>query len=162
MMHGLLKKIDSLIGFREASAHCDVPCGIYDPHLTQLAAHTVIRMTKLIKAFPEPTKNEHVHRIVRYTQVKDEYAELCKHELRILFGDYFKEKHIQEYPELPKLFVNALRLASKARQEINTEASNELLTTVQKIAEIFWKTKGLEPVRVKSPYPTGGEMVLHK
>jgi len=156
-----LKKVRGT-GFRTVYAHCDVPCGIYDPYKAQVLAHTVIRMMGLIEAIPEPTKNEHIHRLTRYTQVKEEHAEKLKHEIRVLYGDYFKDNHFEKFPELQGLILKALRQASKARQEVSTEMSQDLLTTVQKIAEIFWKTKGLEPVRISSSYPTGGEIVVHK
>lgn len=162
------EKIDKVLervrgtGFRTVYAHCDVPCGIYDPHEAQVSAHTVIRMMGLIEAIPEPTKNEHTHRLSRYTNVKEEHAEKLKHEIRVLYGDYFKDDHFEKFPELQGLILKALRLASKARQEVNTKVAQDLLTTTQNIAEIFWKTKGMEPVRIPSSYPTGGEIVVHK
>jgi len=152
-----------------AYAHCDIPCGIYDPHLAQLATHTVIRMTNLINdlkassdnpAFEERKKI--ISQIARLTLVKEEHAELVKHEIRVLWGDYFKEEHLKQYPELNDLVFRTMKLASKARQEVNIEAASELLDTVQEISEIFFKTKGVKSVRVKSVYPTGLEMVLPK
>lgn len=161
----LLRLLPSQIAY----AHCDIPCGIYDPHLAQMAAHTVIRMTSLINdlkaSSSEPSFEERkkiISQISRLTKIKEEHAELVKHEIRVLWGDYFKEEHLKIYPDLHNLVFKTMKLASKARQEINIDAANDLLETVQKIAEIFWKTKGLKPILVKSPYPTGGEIVLHK
>ncbi len=151
-----------------AYAHCDIPCGIYDPHQMQLAAHTVIRMTSMINDLKVSSENPSfeerkkiIHQVSRLTKVKEEHAELVKHELRILWGDYFKEEHLKDYPDLHTLVFKTLKLASKARQEINMDAANELLANTQQIAEIFYKTKGVTPVRVKSVYPTGLEIVLH-
>lgn len=141
-----------------AHAHCDIPCGIYDPHLAQMAAHTVIRMTNLINEL----KDSDMHKLVRYTHVKEEHAELVKKEVRILWGDYFKDEHLKEHPNLNELVFKTMKLASKARQEVNIDAANQLLATVQEIAQIFWKTKGRETVRVPSSYPSGGELVLPK
>lgn len=157
-----------LLPSNTAYAHCDIPCGIYDPHNAQMAAHTVIRMTNLIldlkidQNAPIEDRKKFIHALTRYTKVKEEHAELVKHEIRILWGDYFKEEHLTKFPDLHNLVFKTMKLASKARQEINLEVANELLQTVQKIAEIFFKTKELEVLRVKSPYPTGGEIVLHK
>ena len=158
-----------LFPYNIAYAHCDIPCGIYDPHLAQMAAHTVIRMTNLINdlkaSSSEPPFDERkkiISQISRYTRVKEEHAELVKHEVRILWGDYFREEHLKQFPDIHNLVFRTMKLASKARQEINIEAAQELLESVQKIAQIFWKTKKLTPLRVKSPYPTGGEVVLHK
>lgn len=154
---------------RIAYAHCDIPCGIYDPHLAQLAAHTVIRMVTLTQELPKLTaeltpeqRQEVLHKLSRYTLVKEEHAELCKKELRILWGDYFKPEHVQKFPELHELVFQAMKLASKTRQEVNLQASEELLATVNKIAEIFWKTKNIETVKRKSFYPTEREMVVPK
>ncbi|EKD87075.1 MAG: hypothetical protein ACD_37C00050G0002 [uncultured bacterium] len=153
-----------------AYAHCDIPCGIYDPHNAQLAAHTIIRMTQLLGEVKpvrqaqgkreDETKAE--HDIARITHVKEEHASLLENELTTLQNDYFKEEHIKEYPSLPELFKNASRLGAKARQGIDTDSAQKLLLVVQDIAEIFFKTKGVIPVRVKSVYPTGGEIVTYK
>ncbi len=169
MRQRLFTVLSRFLPTKIAYAHCDIPCGIYDPHLAQMAAHTVIRMTNLINdlrpSSAEPPFDERkkiISQISRLTKVKEEHAELVKHEIRILWGDYFKEEHLKQYPELNDLVFRTMKLASKARQEVNIEAANELLDTVQKIAEIFFTTKGVKPLRIKSPYPTGGEIVLHK
>lgn len=143
-------------------AHCDIPCGIYDPHLAQLAAHTVLRMTKLIKELESNLTLDSVHKISRLVAVKEEHAELLKKEIRIIWGDYFKEEHIKEYPGLHQLVFEIMKLASKAKQEVNVDIAQNLLFKVQEFAEIFYKTKGVEPVRVKSIYPTEGEIVSYR
>lgn len=150
-------------------AHCDIPCGIYDPHAAQVAAHTVIRMVGLINDLKASSENatfeetkEIAHKISRFTQVKDEHAEIVKHEVRVLWGDYFKEEHLQEYPKLTETVFHTLKLASKARQEVNLETAKELLEYVQEMAEIFYKSKGLTPLKIKPPFPTEGEIVSFK
>lgn len=160
--------VDLLFPENIAYAHCDIPCGIYDPHEAQVAAHTVIRMTGLledIKAeenIPFSERKKIIHQIARLTKVKEDHTEKVKHEIRVLWADYFKPEHVSEYPNLHELVFKTLKLASKARQEISMKGAEELLASVQKIAEIFWKTKGREFNRVASPYPTGGELVLPK
>ncbi len=139
----------------------NIECGIYDPHTAQLSAFTVLRMIHLMKQL-DKNDPDYVHKLARYTATKEEHAELCKHEIRVLWGDYFKEEHLNEYKDLPNLVWKALKLGSKVRQEVNEEAAQELIKTVQEIAEIFWKTKGRETVRISAPYPTGGELVLPK
>ncbi len=137
-----------------AYAHCDIPCGIYDPHIAQMAAHTVIRMTTLINE----AKND-VHKIARLTSVKEHHAELCKQEIRILWGDYFKPEHAEKYPELHELVWKIMKLASKARQEVDMKASEDLLEAVNRVAEIFWETKGMGTARFPAPYPTKKETI---
>lgn len=162
MLKSLLKTI--LRAFPAASiyAHCDIPCGIYDPHSAQQAAHTVIRMTNLISELPETGNKENNHKLARYTRVKEEHAEIVKHEIVVLWGDYFKEEHLKKYPHLQEAVFHTLKLASKAKQEIDMQAAKDLLEHTQEIAEIFYKTKDIEPIRIKSSYPTEGEIVSHQ
>ena len=150
-------------------AHCDIPCGIYDPHAAQMAAHTVIRMTKLANEMqassdnaPFEERKKIIHDLARITKVKEEHAEIVKHEIRVLWGDYFKEEHLKSYPELHDLVWKTLKLASKVKQNIDLENAQALLENTQKIAEIFWKTKNMEPVKIPSGYPTEGVIVSHK
>ena len=161
IINRLFKVFDRFSTAEEVFAHCDIPCGIYDPHLAQLGAHTVIRMTMMIGALKSADLNE-IHQVSRLTKVKEEHAELVKNEIRIIWGDYFKPDHLEKYPELHELTFKIMKNASKAKQEVSIEAANELLETVQKFSEIFWKTKGLEAIKMAAPYPSGGEIVLPK
>lgn len=147
-------------------AHCDIPCGIYDPHAAQIAALSIIRMNQLIEELPKPgaqptpaERDTYVSKLARFTKVKEDHAEICKHELRVLWGDYFTPEHTQKFPELHTLFWEAMKLASKARQNIDLQASQDLLAKVQKIAELFWKSKGAEIKRQPSMQKSGGELV---
>ncbi len=165
----LLFTFFSFLPEKIAYAHCDIPCGIYDPHHMQVAAHTILRMVIMINELQPSSENppfeerkKIISQISRLTKVKEEHAELLKHELRVLWGDYFKEEHLKDYPHLHELVFQTLKQASKARQEVNQDAAERLLQSTQEIAEIFFKSKGLTPVRVKAPYPTGGEIILHK
>src|SRR3989338_4298890 len=150
--------LDSLIKFlptRPVYAHCDIPCGIYDPHAAQMAAHTVLRMTQLIReAKDDPVK------LARLAHVKEEHAEIVKHEVTVIWGDYFKEENSKDVPDLSDKVWKILKLASKCKQGTDEAVAQELLTAVQEFAEIFWKSKGLEPVRIPSSYPTEGVIVL--
>ncbi len=165
----MLGKIKNIFKIKVAYAHCDIPCGIYDPHHAQMAAHTVIRMIELINELPKivpamtPEQRENaLHKFQRYTMVKEQHAEICKHEVRILWGDYFKPEHAQQHPELHDLVWKVMKLGSRARQEIDMKAAEELLETVNKIAEIFWKTKNVQAVKRKSFYVTERDIVLPK
>ncbi|HUD09364.1 MAG TPA: superoxide dismutase, Ni [Patescibacteria group bacterium] len=151
-----------LLPQRIAYAHCDIPCGIYDPYVAQRAAHTIIRMTQLLSEIKQDDDLTSDHAIARMTHVKEEHSDLLEEELETLKNDYFKDEHFKTYATLNDLFIKTLKASAKARQEINIEAAQEVLSGVQAIAEIFFKTKNVEPIRVKSVYPTGGEVVLHK
>ena len=166
-MMNILKPLIWLLPVRIIYAHCDIPCGIYDPHNMQMAAHTVIRMTQMIEEIQASSENAPfeerktiIHQISRLTKVKEEHGELAKHELRVLWADYFKPEMVEKYPDLHELVFKTMKLASKTRQEINMEAAEELLANTQKIAEIFFETKGLKSRKVKAPYPTEREIVI--
>ena len=169
MLHKLFQLLEKIKPAKVAYAHCDVPCGIYDPHHAQLAANTIIRMVNLIAELPpirpEMTveqRQEALHKLNRYIATKEQHAESVKHEVRIIWGDYFKPEHLQKFPEIHELVFKIMKLASKARQEINLQASEELLENVNKFAEIFWKAKDVKTAKMKAPYSTGKEVVWPK
>jgi nickel superoxide dismutase len=152
-----------------AYAHCDIPCGVYDVHALQMAAHTVVRMTGLINDLktssdnaPFDERKKIIHDLSRLTRVKEEHGHLVEDEVGTLENDYFKPEHHKEFPELADLLKSAVKLSITTRQNIDADSADKLLEETQKIAEIFYKSKKLEPVRVPSGYPTGGEIVMHK
>jgi nickel superoxide dismutase len=150
-----------------AHAHCDIPCGIYDPHAAQLAALTVIRMNQLIDGLQLPgqgaSKQEvdtYAAQMSRYTAVKEEHAKICEHEIIILWTDYFRPEHLEKHPNLHDLVWRTTKLTSTVKQQINMEAAQQLLAGVQEIAEIFWDTKGVQTRRQPSNQgQVGGELV---
>jgi nickel superoxide dismutase len=151
---------------RKLYAHCDIPCGIYDPHEAQISALTALRMTQLIAELPKFTpelKPEEraaaMAKLSRYQAVKDQHCERVKTELRILWGDYFTPEHVKIHPTLHEVFWKAMKAASKVRQSTEVADAQELLSQVQQIAELFWTTKGAKPHRVPSMQKAGGELV---
>ncbi|HMS22307.1 MAG TPA: superoxide dismutase, Ni [Candidatus Levybacteria bacterium] len=138
-----------------AHAHCDIPCGIYDPNGAQLAAHTVLRMTQLLSEKTE------THDVARITHVKEEHGEAIEEELGTLENDYFKPEHFEQFPELKGLLSDSVKLSIETRQHIDIQKAEELLEKVLQISEIFYKTKNVTPVRVSSVYPTKGEIVAY-
>ena len=153
----------NFIPFKTAYAHCDIPCGVYDPTPAQIAAHTVLRMTQLLQdSEKEKDSVERESKVTRFTHVKEKHGELVEEELGTLENDYFKPEHHKKFPELKELISNAVKLSITVRQNIDMESAEKLLSETQKIAEIFYKTKDFEPVRIPSGYPTGGEIVSHK
>lgn len=158
---------DALSPPRPVYAHCDIPCGIYDPHEAQIAALTVIRMDQLIAELPKPSaaaKPEELEaygaKLSRYMAVKEQHAERLKHEVRVIWGDYFTPDHVKQFPQVHELTWKILKQASKARQGTNVADAQELLKQVQEFAEIFWKTKGATPHRKPSLQKAGGELVV--
>lgn len=151
-----------VLPLKTAYAHCDIPCGVYDVHGIQMAAHTVIRMTQLLGEVKRESETKAEHDIARLTRVKEKHNAIVEEELGTLENDYFKPEHHKEFPELEELLKSTVKLTLATRKDIDMDSAQKLLEATQKIAEIFYKTKKLEPIRVPSGYPTGGEIVMHK
>lgn len=161
-MNRLLDLLDKTFNFQTARAHCDIPCGIYDPITAQIAALTVARMIDLIDEHHTVSKvqdKEFYNRLVRLTNVKEEHAEKVKHEIRVIFGDFIKGEHIDKYPELPALFHKIMQLGSADKQKTDRANAVELLEQINRFAEIFWEIKGLKTKRAKAPYAPNLEFV---
>ncbi len=135
-----------------AQAHCDIPCGIYEPTPAKIAAMTVLRMTLQIKelvppaGFPLKFDIDAVkalqNSLVRRIAVKEQHAEMCKREILILWTDFFKPEHLQKWPQLHEVFWKAAKLCSKNKQEVSEDAALELVAAVDEIAKIFYEAKG--------------------
>lgn len=166
-MLSFLRFIDKLFPPQVAHAHCDIPCGIYDPHEAQMAAHTVLRITQMIDELKAPAeepsfddRKKIISQVSRLTCVKEDHAEIVKHQVRIIWGDYFKQEQLTKYSDLHDLVFRIMKTASKAKQSVDMDAAGELVTMTQEFAEIFWKSKDRKTKRVASGYPTEGEIVV--
>lgn len=158
-----MRLIAKLFPLEIAYAHCDIPCGIYDPTPMQISAHTILRMTQLLLDFEkEDNAIARQHKITRIVSAKEDHGKRIEEEIGTLEHDYFKEEHFKNFPELKTLIPEAVALSIKTRQNIDIVASQDLLEHILKIAEIFYKTKSVTPVRVPSIYPTKGELVTYK
>jgi superoxide dismutase, Ni len=122
------------------SAHCDIPCGIYDPHGAVLAAQTVAKMVDLIGALDGGSPADR-NKFVRCVAVKEQHAEKVKHEVQVIWSDYFKPEHLAAFPELHTKVWNLLKLAGKNKQNVDAEAAAQLQAAVKEFADIFWSTK---------------------
>ena len=139
------KFIYKLFSIKVVHAHCDVPCGIYDPISAKIAAQTVLKMAIRMEAVELPPKDISTpNSMARYIAVKEEHAQLRKNELNILWSDYFKPEHLEKYPDLHDLFWNANKLAGSNKQNVSSDSAKSLVETVDKIAKIFWATKGVD------------------
>ena len=122
-------------------AHCDIPCGIYDPKAAEVAAETVEKMMALIADLGEINSKEAMNSFVRYVDVKEKHAEIVKHEIRIIWGDYFKPPHLEQYPDLHDKTWNILKTASACRVGTNIDDAKKLREQVADFANIFWESK---------------------
>jgi nickel superoxide dismutase len=121
----------------EATAHCDLPCGVYDPAQARIEAESV-------KAIQEKYQgNEDPEFRTRAILIKEQRAELVKHHLWVLWTDYFKQPHFDKYPELHNLFNKATKAAGAAgaKGSMDPAKGQELLDLIAEIDKIFWETK---------------------
>ena len=125
-----------------AYAHCDVPCGIYDPKPAQIAAQTVLKMVQKIQELPTQNPSlEDRNYFVRMVLTKEEHARICKEEILILWTDYFKPEHLKTFPNLHETFWKAAKLCSENKQHVSLEKAQELVDAVNHIAEMFNSSK---------------------
>lgn len=147
-MAALTRLFDRLLGIEPVHAHCDVPCGIYDPHAAVLSARTVHTMNTKIQALPFPgpssTNQDQIemrNTLIRMVQTKEAHAQLCKQELLILWTDYFKPENAVLFPDLHETFWKAAKLCSYNKQHVDLAKSQELMDAVAKIADMFAKAE---------------------
>jgi nickel superoxide dismutase len=140
----LTRAVDYLFNIEPLYAHCDVPCGIYDPHLAAIAAKTVHTMNKKLTELPTPGPSaspnevlEHRNAIIRMVQTKEAHAQLCKQELLILWTDYFKPETLPMFPDLHDTLWKAAKLCSYNKQHADLAKSQELMDVVAKISDMF-------------------------
>lgn len=162
MIYRILDSIDKKFGFQKAQAHCDIPCGIYDPITAQIAALTVVRMIDLMDDLDSKTgdaRKDYHNSMSRYVASKEEHAEKAKHEIRVIWGDYIKDQHLEQYPNLPALTHKIMQLGSKGRQTSDRASAVAFVDAINEFAEIFWATKGVKTKRAVAPYAPALEVV---
>tara|TARA_Y100001970_G_scaffold278463_1_gene384194 strand:+ start:376 stop:840 length:465 start_codon:yes stop_codon:yes gene_type:complete len=140
-------KIGFIMGKLYGYAHCDGPCGVYDPASARIAGEAVLSMTKKMLDLECPdTSNSkamasYLNTMSRYASVKEEQAQLCKSELLVLWTDYFKPVHLEDNPNLHELFWQSAKLCSSCKTEVSIEHANELMNKIEEIHNLFWQTK---------------------
>jgi nickel superoxide dismutase len=120
-----------------ASAHCDLPCGVYDPAQARIEAESVKMICEKYQANTDPEFR------TRAVIIKEQRAELVKHHLWVLWTDYFKPPHFEKYPQLHQLFNEATKLAGSAgvKGSLDPATADKLLQKIDDISKIFWETK---------------------
>ena len=120
-----------------AHAHCDLPCGVYDPAQARIEAESVKAIQEKYQGNDDPVFR------ARALLIKEQRAELVKHNLSVLWSDYFKPPHFEKYPQLHDLFNQAIKQAGAAggKGSVDPAEGQKLLDQVDEIAKIFWETK---------------------
>ncbi|MEL6439745.1 MAG: superoxide dismutase, Ni [Cyanobacteria bacterium J06621_8] len=156
MLKQVISQIKRVSSAPEVHAHCDGPCGVYDPAAARITAEAVVSMTKKILALEIPSASDKVayvayqNTLSRYVAIKEEQAQKTKEDLLILWTDYFKPVHLEKYPDLHDTFWKATKLCSACKVEVSNELAGELMAAVEKIHGMFWATKGRDVSFVKA------------
>jgi nickel superoxide dismutase len=118
-------------------AHCDLPCGVYDPAQARIEAESVKAICEKYQANEDPAFR------TRALDIKEERSDLVKHHLWVLWTDYFKPPHFEKYPHLHQLFNDATKLAGAGgtKGSVDVAVANQLLAKIEEISKIFWETK---------------------
>jgi len=127
-----------------AHAHCDLPCGVYDPEQARIEAESCHKINEKYAA------NEDATFRTRAVAIKEERAELVKHHLDVLWHDYFKPEHLEKFPDLHDVCWKASKAASKVKQTTDLEAAKELLGLIDKIDEMWRASGGPEKTRLQA------------
>ncbi|MEI2820869.1 MAG: superoxide dismutase, Ni [Marmoricola sp.] len=118
-------------------AHCDLPCGVYDPAQARIEAESIKAVIAKLADNDDPDFR------TRAVLIKEQRSEMVKHHLWVLWTDYFKAPHFEKYPNLHTLFNEATKLAGTGgtKGSMDAAAADQLLAKIDEIAEIFWETK---------------------
>jgi len=133
-----MRLLSRVLGPRiEATAHCDLPCGVYDPAQARIEAESVKAIQEKYQANEDPVFRQ------RAVEIKEQRCELVKHHLWVLWTDYFKPPHFESYPNLHELFNKATKAAGAggAKGSTDPKTGQELLDLIKEIDTIFWQTK---------------------
>ena len=133
----MLTRLVTALKGTEVSAHCDLPCGVYDPAQARIEAESV----KAIIAKYHASDDEAFK--TRAVLIKEQRSELVKHHLWVLWTDYFKPAHFEKYPQLHALFNEATKLAGApgTKGSMDEAVAETLLARIDEISKVFWETK---------------------
>ena len=129
---------------RRVHAHCDIPCGVYDPEQARIEAESCYKIIEKYTASSDELLR------TRCIAVKEERAELTKHHIDVLWHDYFKPEHLEKFPDLHETCWKASKAASKVKQTTDLAAAKQLLTLIDKIDEMWKATGGPEKTRLQA------------
>lgn len=136
-----------------ARAHCDIPCGIYDPAPALIAAVSVVRLMDIIQTEDDAAGAGLINRQARSIMSKEDEAKKVKDEVRVIWGDYFKGPLLEKYPNVHALVHSIMMKASACKQDVHREDALALVELVNEFAEMFWDSKGVKTIRANCPYP---------
>jgi nickel superoxide dismutase len=135
MVSRVLSALDRVSPPAIVEAHCDLPCGVYDPAQARIEAESVKACMEKFNASDDDVFK------TRAVMIKEQRADLVKHHLWVLWTDYFKPPHLEAHPNLHELFWNATKAAGQSKATSDVKVAENLLNQIAEIDKIFWETK---------------------
>lgn len=158
MLYDLISKFEDKLD--TASAHCDIPCGIYDPQPALYHALSTVRQMDILIGLKDKDMDVYTAmQVARNTAEKEKQAEKVKAEIRIIWGDFIKGDKLEKYPNAHDLAHKIMMKASACKQDLHREDGEALVELCNEFAEMFWEMKGVKSKRVTAPYAPALEVV---
>ena len=145
-----------------ASAHCDIPCGVYDARTVMYHAVSVLRQIDILlsleaKGLPHTS---FAMQVARNTAEKEKQAELGKHEVRVIWGDFMKGAHLEKHPGAHELAHKIMMAGSACKQDLHREDGEKLVALCNEFSEMFWDMKGVKTKTAPCPYAPNVDVVI--
>ena len=129
-----------------AHAHCDIPCGVYDPAQARIEAESCF---KIIQKYNDSTDDLFRTRCIA---VKEERAELTKHHIDVMWHDYFKPEHVTKFPDLHDVCWKASKQASLVKRTVSIDEAQKLLDLIDRIDHMWRETGGPATTRLAATH----------
>ena len=144
------------------SAHCDIPCGIYDARTVMYHAVSTLRQIDILLSLKDRdlSQTSFAMQVSRHTAEKEKQAELVKHEVRVIWGDFMKGAHLEKYPEVHELAHKIMIAGSACKQDLHREDGEKLVELCNQFSEIFWDMKGVKVKSASTPYAPNIEVII--
>ena len=159
MLNKIISKVDANI--ETASAHCDIPCGIYDSRAVTYHAVSTLRQIDILLSLKDKGLSDTglAMQIARNTAEKEKQAELVKHEVRVIWGDFMKGDKLKKFPQVHALAHSIMVAGSACKQDLHREDGEKLVALCNEFSEIFWAMKDVKTKTVTTPYAPNIEVV---
>jgi len=160
MLNSLLSKFDDKI--ETASAHCDIPCGVYDARTVMYHAVSTLRQIDILLSLKDKGLSEtgFAMQVARNTAEKERQAEHTKHEVRIIWGDFMKGAHLEKHPGAHELAHKIMMAGSACKQDLHREDGEKLVALCNEFSEMFWDMKGIKTKTAPCPYAPAVDVVI--
>ena len=160
MLNNLISKFNNSLN--SVSAHCDIPCGIYDARTVMYHAVSTLRQIDILLSLKDKglSQTSFAMQVSRNTTEKEKQAELVKHEVRVIWGDFMKGAHLEKHPGVHALAHDIMIAGSACKQDLHREDGIKLVELCNQFSEVFWDMKGIKSKRASTPYAPNIEVVI--